>query len=141
MSEETQNLREMYDRWMRMWNGEIGLAEELVAPGCVIHQPPNAFRGPQGVQRMVEMGRAPFAEIAFRIEVEPIIEGQRLAARWTSTGRYAGGVPGATVEPGTEVVFGGIDIWRLEDGKIAEYWVSSDGLWLMAQLRPDATSG
>lgn len=130
------NLRGMYDRWMRMWNGEVDLADDLVAPGCVIHQPPNDFRGPEGVRQMVEMGRAPFTEITFEVEVPPIVEGDRLAARWRSTGRYEGGIPGATAPRGTAVTFGGNDIWRVEDGKIVEYWVSSDGLHLMAQLHP-----
>lgn len=130
-------LADMYMRWIRMWNGEFDLASELVAPECVIHQPPNDFRGPDGVRRMIEMGRAPFTRIVFRVEVEPIVEGNRLAARWTSTGQYAGGIPGAMAEPGTEATFGGIDIWRVQDGKIVEYWVSSDGLHLMAQLNPE----
>lgn len=127
----------MYERWMRMWNGELDLADELVAPTCVIHQPPNDFRGPEGVRHMVEMGRAPFSEITFRVEVEPIVEGDRLAARWTSTGVYGGGMPGVSARPGTEATFGGIDIWRVKDGQIVEYWVSSDGLHLMAQLNPE----
>jgi|SRR5687768_12557773 predicted ester cyclase len=133
--------RQMYDRWMEMWNGKPELAAELVAPGCVVHQPPNDASGPEGVRAMVEMGRAPFEDITFRIEVEPIVEGDRLAARWSMTGHYRGGLPGATAEPGTEVSFGGIDIWRVEDGKIAEYWVSSDGLHLMAQLGAGQESG
>jgi len=124
----------MYDRWMEMWNGRPELADELVAPDCPIHQPPNALRGPEGVRQMVEMGRAPFEEITFRIEAAPIVDGDRLAARWVSEGVYRGGIPGATASPGTRVTFGGIDIWRVEDGRIAEYWVSSDGLYLMSQL-------
>jgi len=32
------------------------------------------------------------------------------------------------------VEFGGIDMKRVEQGRIAEYWVSSDGAHLMAQL-------
>ena len=117
-----------------MWNGRPELADELVAEGCPIHQPPNTLHGPEGVRRMIEMGRAPFAQLTFRIEVGPIVEGNRLAARWESEGVYSGGIPGATVAPGTRVSFGGVDIWRIENGKIAEYWVSSDGLHLMAQL-------
>lgn len=131
------DLRAMYVRWLRMWNGEPDIVEELVATDCIVHQAPNQFRGPDGVRKMVQQGRAPFSEISFKIEVDPIIEGDRLAARWTSTGRYAGGIQGATVPPGTEITFGGIDIWRVEDGKIVEYWTSSDGLHLMSQLRPE----
>jgi predicted ester cyclase len=128
------DLKRVYVRWIEMWNGQTDLADELVAPGCPIHQPPNEFRGPAGVRQMFEMGRAPFREITFRVEVEPIIEGDRLAARWACEAVYENGIPGATVPPGTPITFGGIDIWRVEDGKIAEYWVSSDGLHLMAQL-------
>jgi hypothetical protein len=32
------------------------------------------------------------------------------------------------------VSYGGIDIMRIEDGRLAEYWVSSAGLALMGQL-------
>ncbi len=131
------DLRAMYRRWIEMWNGEIGLADELMAPDCPIHQPPNEFRGADGLRQMVEMGRAPFDDPVFAVEVEPIVEGNRLAARWTMTGRYRGGIPGATVPAGTEITFGGIDIWRVEDGRIVEYWISSDGLHLMAQLNPE----
>jgi predicted ester cyclase len=130
----TVDVRKMYARWMEMWNGAPELAEELVAPGCVVHQPPNNAIGPEGVRQMVVMEREPFEDLTFRIEVEPLIDGNHLAARWISEGRYRGGIPGATADPGTVIVFSGIDIWRVEDGKIAEYWVSSDGLHLMAQL-------
>lgn len=131
-------LRAMYRRWIDMWNGQVELAEELMSSDCPIHQLPNTFRGAEGIRQMVESGRAPFDDPVFSVEVEPIVEGNRLAARWTMTGRYIGGMPGATAEPGTEIRFGGIDIWRVEAGKIVEYWVSSDGLHLMAQLNPES---
>jgi hypothetical protein len=38
---------------------------------------------------------------------------------------------------GTEISFSGIDIWRVEDGQIIEYWISSDGLHMVAQLNPE----
>lgn len=133
----SDDLLVMYQRWIDMWNGEIDLADELMSPDCPIHQPPNTFRGADGLRQMVGMGRAPFEDPVFAIEVDPIVEGNRLAARWTMTGRYRGGIPGATASPGTEITFSGIDIWRVEDGRIVEYWVSSDGLHFMAQLNPD----
>ena len=127
-------LRRMYDNWMTMWNGDTSLAHKLVARDCPVHQPPNSAVGPEGVIQMVEMGRAPFETISFSVEVDPIIQNEWLAARWIGTGRYRGGMPGATVAPGTEITFRGNDIWRVEDGKIAEYWVSSDGIHLLMQL-------
>lgn len=135
----SDDLRAMYQRWIEMWNGAVDHADELMSPDCPIHQPPNELRGADGLRQMVEMGRAPFDDPVFSMEVPPIVEGDRLAARWTMTGRYRGDIPGTTAPPGTEITFGGNDIWLVENGKIVEYWVSSDGLWMMAQLNPDTS--
>ncbi len=135
-----QEGRRLYDRWMAMWNGDVALTAEIVAPDCVVHQAPFGagepprFEGPAGIRRMVEMGRAPFADLTFAVEVGPIAEGDLLAARWTSRGRYRGGLPGATAAAGAPVTFGGMDLFRIENGRIAEYWVSADVYHLMAQL-------
>ena len=123
-----------------MWNGNLELADQIVAHHCIVHQAPfgpgepQQFRGPEGVMQMVRMGREPFDQLAFTCDVGPIVEGDRLAARWTGRGTYKGGIPGTTAPAGTPIAFSGIDLWRVEDHKIAEYWVSSDGVHLMAQL-------
>jgi predicted ester cyclase len=83
---------------------------------------------------MVEMGRAPFTALTFTLAVGPIVDGDFLASRWAAEGRYRGGLPGATAPAGTPVTYGGADIFRLENGQIAEYWVSADALHLMVQL-------
>jgi predicted ester cyclase len=130
----------IYDQWMQLWNGDLALAPEIVAANCRIHQAPfgagepQEFRGPDGLVQMVEMGRSPFQDVTFRAVVGPITDGDYVAARWEASGTYAGGIPGATAKPGRQISFHGNDILRLEDGKIAEYWVSSDGAYLMAQL-------
>ena len=48
--------------------------------------------------------------------------------------KWGGRIPDATAPAGMAVEFGGIDMKRVEQGKIAEYWVISDGAHLMAQL-------
>lgn len=127
--------KEQYKLWMDLWNGNLELAEILVDVGCVVHQAGNEdMRGPEGIRNMVLMGREPFHEISFSIEVGPIRDGDMVAARWSCAGIYKGGLPGTTAPEGTPISFGGIDIWKLKDGKIIEYWVSSDGLHLMEQL-------
>lgn len=136
----TRTPQQLYQAWIELWNGRFELAHEIIAENCRVHQAPSDpknpldLRGPEGVLKMIMMGHAPFSDLVFRIELEPIVEGNRLAARWISEGRYKGDFPGATVSPGTRITFGGIDIMRIEDGKIAEYWVSSDGIYLLAQL-------
>lgn len=130
----------IYQRWLEIWNGNLALANELIDPDCIVHQAPfgagepPVYRGPEGLKRMVEQGRAPFHDLTFRVDVGPIQDGDVIAGRWIGEGTYAGGWPGATAAPGTPVTFRGSDFIRLRRGKVAEYWVSSDGVHLMAQL-------
>lgn len=132
--------RQLYERWMEMWNGDLDAAGEIFADDCLAHPAPTTagepplYRGPAEMRRFVEQGRAIFREVTFRALDEPIALDDRLAARWVGEGTYGGGMPGATAEPGTPISFGGIDVWHLEDGKVVEYWVASDGLHLMTQL-------
>ncbi len=132
--------QQLYQMWIDLWNGHFELAHQIIAADCRVHQAPSDpqnpldLRGPEGVLQMIHLGHAPFSDLVFRIELEPIVAANRLAARWTSAGRYKGDFPGATVSPGTPITFGGIDIMRIADGRIAEYWVSSDGIYLLAQL-------
>ncbi len=133
--------KQLYSQWLEVWNGNLALAQEIIAPGFVIHQvgaagplDPAEFRGPTGLAKLVGMGRGPFADLRFTVEVGPIVDGAMMAARWTGRGTYRGGIPGATAPAGTPISFGGNDLLRVEAGKLVEYWVSSDGLYLMAQL-------
>jgi predicted ester cyclase len=136
----TPDLRRLYRRWMlELWNGDLAIAGELVTDDFVIHQAradgtSEGPRGPAALVQLVRDGHAPFEELTFVIEVGPVVEGDMVAARWVGRGRYRGGLPGATAPAGTPVDFGGIDLLRAEGGRFAEYWVSSDGLQLMAQL-------
>jgi predicted ester cyclase len=137
----TPDLRRLYRRWMlELWNGDLAVAGELVTDDFIIHQAradgaaSEGPRGPEALVQMVREGHAPFEELTFDIEVGPVVEGDMVAARWVGRGRYRGGLPGATAAAGTPVLFGGIDLLRARDGRFAEYWVSSDGLQLMAQL-------
>jgi len=62
-----------------------------------------------------------------------IVEGNKVVKTWTSKGTQKEdfmGIP-ATGKP---VVIKGIDLFRIEDGKISELWVSMDNLGMMQQL-------
>jgi ketosteroid isomerase-like protein len=141
MSVPSERLRQLYRRWiLELWNGDLAVAAELVTDDFVVHQaraddaPSEEVRGPEAVVQMVRQGHASFDDLTFQIEVGPVVEGNMVAARWVGRGRYREGIPGATAPAGTPVAFGGIDLLRVRDGRFAEYWVSSDGLGLMAQL-------
>ncbi|UNZ16315.1 ester cyclase [Streptomyces sp. 891-h] len=134
-------LRALYERWLKeLWNGDLSVAKEIAAPGFTIHhgaiQPggDRELKGPEGVTSLVSMSREYFDELTFETEVGPVVQGDLICARWVGRGRYKGGFPGATAEPGTEVAFRGNDILRGADGRFVEYWVCSDGPYLAEQL-------
>jgi predicted ester cyclase len=82
----------------------------------------------------------PFDDVRITLDQEPVAQGDLVAARWTFSGSCRGGLPGASAPVGTRVAFSGMDLVRLADGKVAEYWVSSDADHLMAQLGVEGES-
>lgn len=72
------------------------------------------------------MAGPPFENLQIALEVRPIAERPLVAAHWTGPGRYRGGLPGATAAAGTPVTNAGMDFFRMEQGTIAEYWISAD---------------
>jgi predicted ester cyclase len=66
--------------------------------------------------------------------------GDRVVVRWTASGTYAGGLSFVgiddTLAVGRTVTLRGIDILRIERGKIAERWGQFDGLGMVRQLTP-----
>ncbi|MES9542170.1 ester cyclase [Actinomadura sp. NPDC000600] len=117
----------LYERWLlEMWAGDFELARELIAPGFVGHWPGQDVHGADELVDMLRQGHAPFEDVAVTMDVGPIVDGDRVAARWTFSGRYRGGMPGAAAAEGTEISFSGHDVLRAEDGRFAEYWVISD---------------
>lgn len=101
--------------------GNLDVIDELVAEEYVLHDPsmPEPVRGPDGYREMAEMG----ADIVDgRIEFDQVISTDDwVVSRWTQRGTHTGEMAG--IEPtNEEVTITGIDISRVEDGKLAESW-------------------
>ena len=132
-------MRELWDRWIRLWNGDIALALEIIHPEFTLHRipPPRIPDQPAGRERLVawiDQTRSLLPDLRLTAETGPIVEDEMVAGRWVAEGTYRGGVPGSTATPGTSVRFHGNGIWRAEGGLIREYWLSDDLLDLMQQL-------
>jgi steroid delta-isomerase-like uncharacterized protein len=112
--------------------GDIDVLDQLVVSDYVEHDPlPGQGTGRQGIKDRVSLLRAAF-EPRFTIE-DLIAEGDRVAVRWTSTGTHVAefmGIP----PTGRSYTIAGIDIHRLEDGKMAEHWHVVDLFSQMQQL-------
>ncbi|RDG29904.1 hypothetical protein DVH02_34595 [Streptomyces corynorhini] len=131
----------MLDAWLRLWNGDYDKAQSIVSPDIRVHaammdgSDSSSIRGAEGMVAWISQTRAAFPDMRFSEEVRPLVDGTYASVRWTVTGTYAGGFPGAKAEPGTVVTFTGTDTLRMKDGKFVEYWLNSDMLDLLTQLQ------
>ncbi|MEU9186251.1 ester cyclase [Streptomyces sp. NPDC048484] len=138
---ETKNPRTMLDSWIRLWNGDFEQAPGVISRDFRVHAAlldggdGSSVRGVDGLVGMIRQIRAPFPDLRFAVEVGPLIDGRYASLRWTATGTYAGGFPGAKAEPGTVITFTGNDTLRMKNGKFVEYWLNADTLRLLTQLK------
>lgn len=127
--------------WADVWNGDYTHAHAIVAPEFRVHTvllgggDESAVRGADGLVEWIGQLRGAIPDLLFTIEVGPLADGDLVSGRWTATGTYAGGFPGATAEPGTVITFTGTDTLRMEAGRFVEYWLNSDSLSLLTQLK------
>ncbi|MFJ8358361.1 ester cyclase [Streptomyces sp. NPDC093984] len=131
----------MLDSWLRLWNGDFTQASGIISPDFKVHAAlldggdGSSIRGADGLAAWIAQTRAAFPDLRFSLQIDPLVAGHRASVRWTATGTYAGGFPGAKAQPGTVVTFTGTDTLRIQDGRFVEYWLNSDTLQLLTQLR------
>jgi steroid delta-isomerase-like uncharacterized protein len=116
-----------------LWNeGDLACADDVLAPGHVHHIGDDRLDGPEGVKDAVRSLRTAFSDLYFTLE-DVVSDGDRVVVRWTATGTHEaefGGVPAS----GRSVRWTGIDLVRLEDGRIVELWAAADVAGLFEQL-------
>jgi steroid delta-isomerase-like uncharacterized protein len=72
----------------------------------------------------------------YHVTVEDLVaEADKVVARLTVHGTHRGNLFGAIPPTGKQVSWKAVDIFRLADGKIVEYWLVADNLELLQQLQ------
>ncbi len=127
--------------WLNLWNGDLALADELIAPDFLVHAAPltgsgsDEMRGRDTLKQWISGIRASMPDLRFSIEVGPIANEGFFSVRWRADGTYAGGFPGASEGAvGRVIKFTGTDTLRIEGGRLTEYWANSDTLLVVQQL-------
>ena len=118
-----------------MESGNLALIDELAKDGLVDHelgfpgQPP----GKDGVKFFVNAMRSAFPDLKVK-EIEPSLSaGNMEACHVILTGTHRGELAGIPAT-GKHVEFDTTDIIRVEDGKVAEHWGTTDNMSLMQQI-------
>ena len=113
-----------------MWN--LDAIDEIFAEDVVTHTPMGELRGTAAIKEMYESDREGFSDSTEEIHAV-IAEGEFVAMRLTERGTHEGEFMG--IEPtGKEFEIQTMAFFRLEDGKIAEWWMQPDTLGLVQQL-------
>ncbi len=123
------------------WNANnLDVYDELVTEDFVDHQAvPGLPQGRDGFKALNGMFRVAMPDVWVTVD-DIITDGDKVAARWTSTGTHQGDLFG--IPPtGNAVKITATVLYRTEDGRLAEGWISRDDLGLMRQLGVIPTPG
>ena len=112
---------------------DVGVLDELMAPDFIDHDPaPGQEQGREGYKQLTAAYFNAFSD--FRVRNEDVIaEGDKAVLRWTACGRHTGALMGIAAT-GKDVKLRGIDIIRVEGGRIVERWGEFDVFGLLQQL-------
>ena len=122
-------------RWFQeVWNqGRSAAIDELLADEAVIHGfGPKPLRGPAGFKPFHSAYRNAFPDVTITVD-DMVAEGDKVAVRWSGAGTHLGdglGMP-ATGRP---IQFHGMNIVRVEHGKLVEGWNVFDQFGMLQQL-------
>ena len=115
--------------------GNLNLIDELSTNDFVDHEEglPGQPPGKEGVRFFVNAIRSAFPDIKAKT-IEPYLtDGDMEACHVILTGTHRGELAGVA-GTGKSVEFGGTDIIRVEGGKVAEHWGTTDNMRLMQQI-------
>ena len=126
-------IKRFYDEVLT--GGNLSLIDELVTDDVVDHEEgfPGQPPGKEGVKFYVNAIRTAFPDLAVKTSEPALADGNLEAVHTVLTGTHQGDFAGVPAS-GKSVEFSGIDIIRVEDGKVAEHWGSTDTLSLMQQI-------
>jgi steroid delta-isomerase-like uncharacterized protein len=120
--------------YAEFWNaGNADAIDALVADDFVDHQAvPGMPTGKAGFADLIRLWHTGFPDMSETVE-DLIAEGDRVVGRFTFRGTHTGefmGIP----PTGRKVSMTGIDIVRIRDGQIAEFWYAEQLHDMLRQL-------
>lgn len=115
--------------------GNLALIDELIRDDFVDHEEPLPGQPPgkEGVAFFINAIRSAFPDLKVKTTEPALADGNLEAVHGILTGTHQGDFAGIA-PTGRSVEFSGIDIIRVQDGRVAEHWGVTDTLTLMQQI-------
>lgn len=117
----------------RIWDDkDLSAIDNLIDQNCLIHSLLGNFKGPDFMKKVVSSWLIAFPDL----KVENLLvmaENDLVTIQWQAKGTHLG--PFKEIEPkGKSVAYEGVTIYRINHGKITEYWAYLDMQQLLKQL-------
>jgi steroid delta-isomerase-like uncharacterized protein len=128
--------KELWQRYINeVWNqGHMEMIDELIHEDFIDHTPTgDQEHGRNGIKWFVNMIRTAFPDVQGRIE-HIISQGDMVAVHLVFEGTHTGGELFGIPATGKRIALKGLDILKVEDGKLAHSWANFDQAGMMAQL-------
>ena len=124
-------LRRFYEEF---WNrGDVEVIDEIISDDYIDHQPlPDSPSGKAGFADLIRMWKRGFPDGGETVDAL-IAEGDLVVGRFTFRGTHTGEFMGIAAT-GRLVTMTGIDVVRIVDGKIVEFWYAEQLHDLLRQL-------
>ena len=128
-------------RWHReiCQEGNLALADQLLAPDVVIHGGGAEFRGVETAKQVAGIYKAALPDLQITHH-EAVVAGNRAAILWTVDGTHQGAYLGFP-PTGQRLHFEGIDLYHIQGDKITEMWIEVDSLGPLQQAGAIPTPG
>ena len=110
-------------------------AKELISPQAIFYVPgrEDPMRGPEGYLAIIQMMRSGFPDIQWTVD-ELIVEGNRIAARFTMRGTHLGAFNGVPPS-GRKIAVQALNIYHLSpQGQVIQEYGQPDMLGLLTQI-------
>lgn len=126
-----KEIAEEYAR--RIWDEhDLTAIDDLVHKDIILHSLLGDFYGPGAMQKVVKVWITGFPNLKV-INIASICEGDTVVLHWNAKGTHTGDFKGKK-PTGKSVSYSGVTIYRIQDGKIIEYWAYLDMQHLFDQL-------
>ena len=113
--------------------GDLGAADALLHPGFSLHTPlPTPGPGIEAMNTVITTCRAAFHGLHVTVD-DILADEDTVTARFTARGVHKGEFMGLP-PTGKAITMTGIEIFRVQDGKITELWGEANLMGLMQQL-------
>lgn len=127
----SQENKELVSRWFEAYSRhDVDAVADMVAEDFIHNSSTN--QGRDGVRAELDDWFSAFPDAALSVE-DLIADGDRVVARVTCSGTHGGEFMGSP-PTGKRVSVQEVDIFRIENGRIAEAWAAVDFFGMLTQL-------